>query len=444
MDTAAIPHVNIAQRTVRKVNRRLLPYLVILYIVAYLDRVNIGSAGLQMTRELGFSNAVFGLGGGIFYLGYMLLEIPGGVLAEVWSARKWIARILLTWGFLASATGLIHSTREFYWLRFFLGLAEAGFLPAILVYISHWYRPEDRGKAIAIFMASNPAAQVIGGPLSAIFLKIHWLGLNGWRWLLLLEGIPAIILGFMTLSYLTERPEEAQWLQRDEREWLVGELEREREARASHVPAWRALGNPRVLLLSITLFLGLTATYGISLWMPKIIERVSSFGLSKVSLIAAIPYLFALPVMWLAGWSSDRSGERRWHAAIPRVVAGVALAACIYSTEYVWISVFALSIAAAGFYSSHAGFWPIPNILLGRAAAATSIGLINTFGSLGGFVGPYVIGYLRDKSGGFGSSLLFLSACSVASGFLVLCVRLSVAQASACGGSSLQGQNSTG
>ncbi len=155
----------------RHVNRRLLPYLVLLYVVAYLDRVNIGSAGLQMTRELGFSNAVFGLGGGIFYLGYMLLEIPGGVLAEVWSARKWIARILLTWGFLASATGLIHSTREFYWLRFLLGLAEAGFLPAILVYISHWYRPEDRGKAIAIFMASNPAAQVIGGPLSATLFE---------------------------------------------------------------------------------------------------------------------------------------------------------------------------------------------------------------------------------------------------------------------------------
>jgi ACS family tartrate transporter-like MFS transporter len=432
LDIAITSRANVAERTVRHVNRRLLPYLVLLYVVAYLDRVNIGSAGLQMTRELGFSNAVFGLGGGIFYLGYMLLEIPGGVLAEVWSARKWIARILLTWGFLASATGLIHTTKEFYWLRFFLGLAEAGFLPAILVYISHWYRPEDRGKAIAIFMASNPAAQVIGGPLSAIFLKIHWLGYNGWRWLLLLEGIPAIILGFMTLSYLTERPEEAQWLQKDEREWLVGELERERQAHASHVPAWHALGNPRVLLLSVTLFLGLTATYGVSLWMPKIVEKVSSFDVSKVSLIAAIPYLFALPVMWLAGWSSDRSGERRWHAAIPRVVAGVALAACIYSTNYIWISVFALSIAAAGFYSSHAGFWPIPNILLGRAAAATSIGLINTFGSLGGFVGPYVIGYLRDKTGGFSSSLLFLSACSVASGLLVLCVRLPVGQASAC------------
>jgi len=414
----------VAERTLRHVNRRLLPYLILLFIVAYLDRVNVGYAGLQMTRELGFSNAVFGLGGGIFFLGYMLLEIPGGVLAEVWSARKWMSRILLTWGFLASATGLIHSTREFYWLRFFLGLAEAGLLPAILVYISHWYRPADRGKAVAIFFMSIPASQVIGGPLSAVFLKIHWLGYSGWRWLLLLEGIPAVILGIVTLFYLTERPEEARWLRVDEREWLAAELEREREARASHIPAWHALGNPRVLLLSVTLFLGLTATYGVSLWMPKIVEKLSSFGVSKVSLIAAIPYLVALPVMWLAGWSSDRTGERRWHAAIPRIVAGAALAACIYSADHVWISVLALSIAAAGFYSSHAGFWPIPNMLLGRAAAATSIGLINTFGSLGGFVGPYAIGYLRDKTGGFGASLLFLSVCSVGSGLLVLCVRL--------------------
>ncbi|HVA94940.1 MAG TPA: MFS transporter [Candidatus Dormibacteraeota bacterium] len=420
----------VAERTLRHVNRRLMPYLILLYVVAYLDRVNVGYAGLQMTRELGFSNAVFGFGGGIFFVGYMLLEIPGGVLAELWSARKWISRILLTWGFLASATGLIHTARQFYWLRFFLGLAEAGFLPALLVYISHWYRPADRGKAVAMFMASIPASQIIGGPLSAIFLRIHWLGTSGWRWLLLLEGIPALILGVVTLFYLTDHPAEAKWMRADEREWLMGELEKEREARISHVPAWKSLGDPRVLLLCGTLFLGLTATYGVSLWMPKIVEKLSSFGVSKVSLIAAIPYLVALPVMWLAGWSSDRLGERKWHAAVPRIIAGAALAGCIYSADHVWISVMLLSVAAAGFYSSHAGFWPMPNMLLGSAAAATSIGLINVFGSLGGFVGPYMIGYLRDRTGGFGASLLFLAVCSVASGLLVLCVRLPAKQAS--------------
>ena len=424
MPTSASSTATVAERTLRRVNWRLMPYLILLYIVAYLDRVNVGYAGLQMTRELGFSNAVFGLGGGIFFIGYCLLEIPGGVLAEVWSARKWMARILLTWGFLASATGLIQTVQQFYWLRFFLGLAEAGFLPALLVYISHWYRPADRGKAIAMFMAGIPASQILGGPLSAVFLRVHWFGYSGWRWLLMLEGLPALVLGVVTIFFLTERPQDAKWLRPEERDWLVGELERERAARTSHAPAWKALVNPRVLLLAATLFLGLTATYGISLWMPKIVEKLSAFGVSQVSLIAAVPYLIALPVMLLMGRHSDRTGERRWHAAIPRMTAGVALAVCIWSSDHVWISMVALSVAAAGFYSAHAGFWPIPNMFLGRTAAAASLGLINSFGNFGGFVGPYAIGYLRDKTGGFGASLLFLSVCSVASGLLVLCVRL--------------------
>ena len=423
MSTSVSSNTTVAARTLRRVNRRLMPYLILLYVVAYLDRVNVGYAGLQMTRELGFSNEVFGFGGGIFFLGYILLEIPGGILAEVWSARKWMARILLTWGFLASATGLVQTAHQFYWLRFFLGLAEAGFLPALLVYISHWYRPADRGKAIAMFMAGIPASQILGGPLSAIFLRIHWLGYSGWRWLLLLEGVPALILGVMTLFFLTEKPQDARWLRPDERAWLSAELERERAARSAHAGAWEALGNPRVWLLAATLFLGLTATYGISLWMPKIVERLSAFGVSKVSLVAAVPYLFALPIMLLTGWHSDRTGERRWHAAIPRAAAGAALAVCIFSSEHVWISVAALSVAAAGFYSSHAGFWPIPNMFLGRAAAAASIGLINSCGNLGGFVGPYIVGYLTDKTGGFGASLFFLAACSVASGLLILCLR---------------------
>lgn len=424
MKQSVTPAASVAERTLARVNRRLMPYLVLLYIVAYLDRVNVGYAGLQMTSELGFSNAVFGLGGGIFFLGYFILEIPGAVLAEVWSARKWISRILLTWGFLASATGLIHTVQQFYWIRFLLGLAEAGFLPGLFVYVSHWYRPEDRGKAMAMLMAGAPASLVVGGPLSALFLKVHWLGLSGWRWLMLLEGLPALILGLVTLFYLTERPQEAKWLRADERDWLVGELKREREARMSHLPAWKALGDPRVLLLGATLFLGLTATYGIGLWMPKIVERLSAFGVSRVSLIAAVPYLLALPAMLLIGWNSDRVRERRWHAAIPRIVGGAALGVSVFSSEHVWVSMLALSVAAAGFYGAHGGFWPIPNMFLGSAAAAASIGLINSFGNLGGFLGPYMIGFLTDKTGGFGASLLFLAGCSIASGLLVLRVRI--------------------
>jgi ACS family tartrate transporter-like MFS transporter len=294
----------------------------------------------------------------------------------------------------------------------------------LFVYISHWYRPADRGKAMAMLMAGAPASLMVGGPLSAFLLKIHWFGLSGWRWLMLLEGLPALILGIVTLFYLTDRPEQARWLPAEERDWLAGELERERTARASRVPAWKALGNPRVLLLAATLFLGLTATYGIGLWMPKIVEELSAFGVSKVSLIASVPYLVALPVMLWMGWNSDRTGERRWHAAAPRIIAGIALGACVFSAEHVWISVVLLSVAAAGFYSSHAGFWPMPTMFLGQTAAAASIGLINSCGNLGGFLGPYMIGFLTDRTGGFGASLLFLGACSVASGLLVLGVRV--------------------
>lgn len=423
-----MPHVSpaadVAERTYKRVNRRLMPYIVLLYIVAYLDRVNVGYAGLQMTRELGFSNSVFGFGGGIFFIGYFLLEIPGAVLAEVWSARKWIARILLTWGVLASATGLIHTVGQFYTIRFLLGFAEAGFLPGLFVYISHWYRPSDRGKAMAMLMAGAPASLIVGGPLSAVFLKIHWLGYSGWRWLMLLEGIPALVLGVVTLFYLTDHPWQAKWLAADEREWLTAELERERAARVSHLSAWRSLQDGRVLLLATTLLLGLTATYGIGLWMPKIIEKLSAFGVSRVSLIATVPYLFALPVMLYIGWHSDRTGERKWHAAVPRIIGGAALGVCVFSSEHAWISLIALSIAAAGFYGSHGGFWPIPTMFLGRTAAAASIGLINSFGNLGGFLGPYAIGFLTDRTGGFGASLLFLAVCSIASGLLVLRIRL--------------------
>ena len=205
-----------------------MPFLFLLFLVAFLDRANVGFAGLQMTKELGFSDAVFGFGGGVFFIGYFLLEIPGTVLVEVWSARKWIARIMISWGILASATAWIHTAHQFYWIRFFLGMAEAGFFPGIVVYLSHWYRPEDRSRAVAMFMAAIPSSQVVSGPLSALLLKVHWLGLGGWRWLLMLEGIPAVILGVVTIFYLTDRPEQARWLTQEQKDWLAGELEKER------------------------------------------------------------------------------------------------------------------------------------------------------------------------------------------------------------------------
>jgi ACS family tartrate transporter-like MFS transporter len=429
MPSAVSSPLSLAERTRRRVDRRLMPFVFLLYVVSYLDRVNVSYAGLQMTKELGFSNSVFGLGGGIFFLGYFLLEVPGSILAEVWSARKWIARIMISWGFVASLTGLIHTAHQFYWLRFILGIAEAGFVPGIIVYLSHWYRPEDRGKAIAMFFAAIPASAVIGGPLSAIFLRIHWLGLAGWRWLLILEGLPAVICGVAAIFYLTDKPEHAKWLKDDEREWLAAELRR--AEKPAHMPAWKALHNPTVLLMAFTLLLGLTATYGVSLWLPKMVQQLSTYGVSQISLIAAIPALCALPAMMLNGWHSDRTGERIFHAAVPRTMAGVAMFICFFTTGSVWLSVVLLSIATIGFYSAHPGFWPLPNLLLGKTAAAASIGLINSFGNLGGFIGPYVIGFVADRFGGFEPALLFLAVCSVASGLLILLLRPAVKAATA-------------
>lgn len=410
--------------TVRsKVDRRLMPFLFVLYIIAYMDRVNVGFAGLRMTQELGFSDAVFGFGGGVFFLGYFLLEIPGTVMVEIWSARKWISRIMLTWGFLATATGFIHTATQFYWIRFFLGVAEAGFFPGIVVYLSHWYRAEDRGKAVAMFMAAIPTSQMLGAPLAAWLLRVQWMGYDGWRWLLIIEGIPAVIFGVITLFYLTDHPRQARWLEPEEREWLASELDAEKAQRTAHPSMWKALRNPDVLLLAAISMLGLTPNYGVNLWLPKMVQRLSSFGVTQVSMIAAIPYLVTIPAMLAIGWNSDRTGERKWHTAIPRLASGLALTGCIFTASNVWLSVVLLSIAVMGFYCAHPGFWPLPNLFLGRSAAAASIGLINSFGNLGGFIGPYVLGFLTGRTGSFGAGLLVLAISAYLSGSLVYFVR---------------------
>ena len=421
----------VAVRTRRRVNRRLMPFIFLLYIVANLDRGNVAYAGLQMGRDLGFSDAVFGFGSGIFFLGYFLLEIPGTVLVEVWSARKWIARIMLSWGVVAAATAWVQTPAQFYGVRFLLGLAEAGFFPGLIVYLSHWYRAEDRSKAIAMFMAAIPAAQVLGGPVAAMLLRVNWLGYAGWRWLLMLEGVPAVILGVITLFYLTDRPQQARWLKKDERDWLVDQLAAEQAAKPAHISIWRALRNPDMLLLTAILFFGLTPNYGLSLWLPQVVQRLSQRGVSEVSLLSAVPYLLAIPLMLLTGWHSDRSGERRWHTVIPRLLSGAALTVFYFtfSGDQIWISLFMLTLATVGFYCAHPAFWALPTRLLGSTAAAAAIGMINSLGNLGGFVGPYAIGFLSGQTGSFGVPLLVMAGSAFASGLLVLCLRLRVGQA---------------
>ena len=401
-----------------------MPFLFLLFIVAFLDRANVGFAGLEMTRDLRFSDAVFGLGGGIFFLGYFLLEIPGTVLVEVWSARKWIARILISWGICASATAWIQTPGQFYSVRFLLGVAEAGFFPGLVVYLSHWYRPEDRSRAIAMFMAAIPSSQVISAPLAAMLLRVHWANVAGWRWLLMLEGLPAVILGVVTIFYLTDRPQQAKWLTPEQKAWLIAELEREQAAKTEHTSVWQALRSRNVWLLAAILLFGLTPNYGLSLWIPRMVQRISTFDVSMVSLVAAIPYLVSVPLMLATGWSSDRTGEKKWHTIIPRLLSGVALTLCYFTLGNVWLSVFLLSFAVIGFYCAHPGFWPLPTMLLGRTAAAASIGLINSFGNLGGFIGPYVIGWLTGRNGSFAYAMLAMAACAYVSGLLVLLVKI--------------------
>ncbi len=418
------PPVAISAR--RRITRRLIPYLLLLYLVAYLDRVNVSFAALSMTRDLGFSNAVFGFGSGIFFLGYVLLEIPGAILVERWSARKWIARIMFTWGIIASLTAFIQTPTQFYSARFLLGLAEAGFFPGLLVYIGHWYRQQDRAKAVAWFMIGIPLSEVAGAPLSGLLLRIHWLGLEGWRWMFLLEGVPAILLGVVTLFYLTDRPEQAEWLSAPERQWIRTELDRE----ASHKPLTGSLGkliaNPRLILLALAYFCILAGTYGFTLWWPKIVQRLSGLPPFEVALVSVLPFLVEIPAMILIARHSDKTGERRWHVAVPVSIGGFAFvlfAATGGAGDNLVGALAMLVVAGAGLHAYRAAFWPLPTLFLKGMDAAAGIGIINCFGNLGSFLGPSMVGWLSNASGNYNTGLLFLGAMALTAALLVLAIR---------------------
>jgi MFS transporter, ACS family, tartrate transporter len=413
------------QRARKRINRRLMPILFILYIIAFLDRINIGFAGLDMTRELGFSDRVFGFGAGVFFFGYVLLEVPGTLLVELWSARKWIARIMISWGFVAALTGFIHTAAQFYWARFLLGLAEAGFFPGLVVYLTHWYRDEDRGKAMGTFIASTAVASTIGAPISGLLMRLHWFGLSGWRWLLILEGLPAIIFGIVTFFYLTDWPKDAAWLPEDEKDWIMEELEREKQlrARGPRVSVWQTFHHPYVILLTAIYFLGNAAQYGFGLWLPKLIQAASGFSTFKVAMIASLPFLISLPAMLLVGWNSDRTGERRWHTAVAYMLAGAGLAGSLWAGNRIIPGMVMFSIAAIGLNSRLPAFWALPHTFLGGTAAAASIGIINCIGGLGGFFGPYMLGALSTDRGNYSAGVWLLTGVSLLAAALVLLLR---------------------
>jgi len=402
-----------------------MPFLFLLYLVSYLDRINVSYASLEMTRDLHFSNKVFGFGSGILFLGYLLLEIPGAILVERWSARKWIARILISWGLFATLTGLVHTAHQFYGARFMLGLAEAGFFPGVLVYLSHWYRQEDRAKAVAFFMVGIPFSEIIGAPVSGLLLQVHWLNIEGWRWLFFLEGAPAIVLGVMTIFYLTDWPEQARWLTAEQRAWIGGELEKERRSKPPQPGIAKLLTHPGVVLLALAYFCILSASWGFTLWLPKIVQRLSGLGTLKVSLISGLPFLIEIPVLLLLAWHSDKTGERRWHVAVPVGIGAVAFAVFASSEKIeanVVLGMVLLTIAIAGLHGYRASLWTLPTLFLSDVAAATGIGIINCFGNLGGFLGPYMVGALSNTTGSYRSGMLFLGGCALMASILVLLV----------------------
>ena len=404
-----------------------MPFLIVLFIIAYVDRVNVSYAGLQMTESLGFTSEVLGFGLGIFFLGYFLFEIPGSLIVEKWSARKWLARIIISWGILAVLMGFIQNSTQFYLVRFLLGAAEAGFFPGIIVYLSHWFRYRDRAKAVAMFMAALPIANIFASPMSGLILqRIDWLGLPGWRWVYILEGIPAVVLGVVTIFYLTDRPRDATWLSEAEREWITAELEHEKQVRKAvrSYSILEAFRHRNVILLALAYFCAVTSVYGFTFWLPKILKGLSGYtNLQTITIIAALPYCVALVSMLIVGWSSDRTGERRWHVAISllAVSAGLFLSASAFGN--VWLALFFFCLAGAGLYSYLPGFWALPASFLTESAAAASIGLINSIGNLGGFAGGYIVGYLETKTGTFYTGVIYLACSALLGAILILMVK---------------------
>jgi ACS family tartrate transporter-like MFS transporter len=409
----------------RRVALRVLPYAFLLYIIAFVDRVNVSYAALGLKDETWFNSEVLGFGAGIFFVGYVLLEIPSTVIVERWSARRWMARIMISWGFIASAMGFVHSAGQFFALRFLLGLGEAGFFPGIIVYLSHWFTERDRARAIAMFYSAVPLAYVIGAPLSGLILPIHWFGLAGWRWIFILEGVPAVVFGVLNLWMLTDWPRDARWLEPKDREVLQAAIDAEKRGKTeSHARALGYLLDRRVLLLTAVYFFGVCGSYGFGLWLPSMLKEISGTTNAQVSLLAALPYLVSLVFVILGAWSSDRTGERIWHTVIPLIVtaAGLSLGSIWHLTSLGWIMV-GFCIVGAGVYTYIPPFWALPARHLSGTAAAVSVGLINSFGNLGGFVGPYLMGWLQTRTQSFAVGMGVLLAFQVIAAILVLGLR---------------------
>jgi MFS transporter, ACS family, tartrate transporter len=462
---------------------RLLPVLFSSYVIAYVDRVNVGFAKLEMQEDLaplGFSESAFGVGMGIFFVGYLILEIPGTLIVEKWSARKWISRIMISWGIVAAMTAFVHyrvpgvtwlaeltvrgiavlfeplahsklgwlSTQsesiveslrkpgspfvlQFFSVRFLLGLAEAGFYPGVIVFLTHWFPRRDRTKTLAWFFIGTPVAAIVGPPISERIMAIgvHGnpmvLGMVGWQWVFIVWGIPAVLLGFAVLAILADRPQNARWLTDEERTALESTLEREKQEqrqRSAHMSIGQALANPKVLALAAAYFFVVTGSYGVELYMASILKDWYGLDVKRVAYLIIIPAIGALIGQLLIGWSSDRSHERRWHASLPIILGAVALAVIPGSKGTLWLTIGFFTLAMIGMKSYLPAFWALPSLFLTESAAAASIGLINSCGNLGGAVGPSVIGFVKEATGEYRYGLWYLGASVIVSSLIIISI----------------------
>jgi ACS family tartrate transporter-like MFS transporter len=411
--------IKLAEHTRHQIAIRLLPFLFILYITNYLDRTSVAYAAIGMSRTLGFSDRVFGLGAGIFFVGYVVLQIPGALLVERWSARRGIALILVAWGSLTVLTGLVHTPSQLYGARLLLGAAEAGFFPGVVLYLSHWFIRDDRAKAGSNFMAAIPLSFIIGSPLAGWILGHPWFGVDGWRWLFVLEGMPAVLLGVAAFFYLTDRPSDAQWLTLEQRQWIERKLDEEKTRSGRKITTWQALRSGPIWLLASVTFLEYFVAYTVVFWLPTILKRQSGLSDVHVGLLGMVPYLGALAAMLLNGWHSDKTGERRRHSAVPQFVAALALLGLITLPVSTSTTVMLFTVVCC-IYGFLPVFWAMASETLSEEEAAAGVGLINAVGSVAGFAGPYLFGYLNSSTGSSSAGLMLMTLFAFAGGLLVL------------------------
>jgi len=397
-------------RVYAKVFWRIMPFLMLCYVIAYLDRVNVGFAKLQMSVDLGFSETVFGLGAGVFFLGYFLFEVPSNILMHKVGARVWIARIMITWGILSAAFMYVETPMQFYVLRFLLGLAEAGFYPGIILYLTYWYPSHRRAKVIAVFMSGIPVAGILGNPLSGwIMDAFHGAtGMHGWQWMFVIEAVPAVLIGLATLAYLDNGIAKAKWLSAGEKKLLEDEIAADQKGKESVHSFADIVSDKRVWLMCLIYFCFVMGQYGLTLWMPTLVKATGVTGNLHIGLLSAIPFGCAIIAMNLIGRSADARRERRWHLIVPALMGAVGFVGAALFADNTAISIAALSLAAAGVLTCAPLFWSLPTSFLSGAAAAVGIAAINSVGNLAGFVSPYLIGYLKDltHSGATGMYML--------------------------------------